>query len=61
MRRKIYHIFNINMSVPLKMEEKLSWKIEILKVSYFQHEITCYKLPQHPRRLFPWRLDVCKS
>ena len=24
------------------------------------HEITCYKLPQHPRSALPWHLDICK-
>ena len=40
---------------------ELSGKSEyILKVSYFLYEIICYKLPQHPRGIFPWHLDVCK-
>ena len=25
------------------------------------HEITCYKLLQHSRIVFPWHLDVFKS
>ena len=33
----------------------------ILKVSDSVHEITCYKLPQHPRSVFPWHVDVYES
>ena len=37
--------------------EELSWKTEyILEVSYFQNEITCYKLHQHPGSVFSWYL-----
>ena len=38
------------MSVPLKTELK----------NCFSRKITCYKLPQHPRSVFSWHLDVCK-
>ena len=39
----------------------MSWKTGyILKVSYFLHEIICYKLLQHPTSVFLWYLDVCK-
>ena len=59
MRRKIYHIFNIGMSVPLK---RIQLKTEnVLNVRYFLLEVTFYKLLQHPRSVLPWHLNVCKS
>ena len=59
MRRKICHIFNIGMSVPLK---RIQLKTEnVLNVRYFLLEVTFYKLLQHPRSVLPWHLNVCKS
>ena len=59
MRRKICHIFNIGMSVPLK---RIQLKTEnVLNVRYFLLEVTFFKLPQHPRSVLPWHLNVCKS
>ena len=41
---------------------ELSWKREyILEVSHFLYEIICCKLPQHPRGVFPWHLEACRS
>ena len=58
MWREMYHSFNIGMSVPLWIELK-NWVYA--KENYFIHETTCYKLPQHPRSVFPCHLDVSKS
>ena len=56
----IYHIFNIGMNVPWRIEK--SWKTEyILTVKCFLHKITCYKLPQHPISVIPGHVDVSKS